>query len=77
MRAGPRLLVGQDVKQKAERSRIERDEDEPPFHYGGFWISGAVDRDIKRANSGQREPGREIIVDRQNEERMHVGLPQG
>ncbi|MCQ1852419.1 hypothetical protein [Neorhizobium galegae] len=64
MRSGHRFLVRQDVEKQADRSEVERDEDEAPFHHRRFGIvPELVPGNVQSAETGQDEPGEEKVID--------------
>src|SRR5882672_9433660 len=75
MLARARLLVCEDVQQQAERSHIQRNEDESPLHHHRLWVAPKL---IPGNVAGRRErdqkPREEEIVDGLNE---HGGSPEG
>jgi len=63
--AGGRLLVGHHIEQQADRTHVQRDEDEAPFHHPRFGIvAELVYGNIPGGEEGDGEPDVDHDVER-------------
>ena len=74
----PRLLVGEDVEQEAERPHVERHENETPLHHGRLGVVPAlIPAHPHRGDDGDGEPRHQEVVDRLDQHRTPLGGAPG
>src|SRR3982074_2288103 len=68
MFTGTRLLVGEHVNEKPERTHIQGDENETPFYHHRLGVVPVlIPRDVSRAKCGEGKPGNKKIIDWPND----------